>query len=81
MFVLGLVSISEADQLKICSRVATLEQELGSAKDKAALLTRENRDLQEELSEIYRLKVLSSLKQECDVFLRIKSFVTYFALK
>lgn len=73
MFVLGLLSISEADQLKICSRVATLEQELGSAKDKAALLTRENRDLQEELSELYRLKVLSSVKQERDFFCTSKA--------
>ena len=81
MFVLGLLSISEADQLKICSRVATLEQELGSAKDKAALLTRENRDLQEELSELYRLKVLSSVKQERDFFCASKAFVIYFDLK
>jgi hypothetical protein len=38
-------------------RAASLEQELDSCKEKTTLLTRENHNLQEELSEAYRLKV------------------------
>jgi regulator of replication initiation timing len=44
------------DQLKSWSRAAGLEQELETSKQKVALLTRENQNLQEELSEAYRLK-------------------------
>jgi uncharacterized protein (UPF0335 family) len=39
-------------------RAAGLEQELETSKQKVALLTRENQNLQEELSEAYRLKVI-----------------------
>lgn len=46
------------DQLKSWSRAAGLEQELETSKQKVALLTRENQNLQEELSEAYRLKVI-----------------------
>lgn len=43
---------------KSWSRAAGLEQELETSKQKVALLTRENQNLQEELSEAYRLKVI-----------------------
>lgn len=38
-----------------------MEQELESSKEKVVLLSRENHNLQEELSEAYRLKVFSNL--------------------
>jgi len=48
--------MSERVAMAFC-RAASLEQELDSCKEKTLLLTRENHNLQEELSEAYRLKV------------------------
>ena len=60
-----------------------MEQELESSKEKVALLSRENHNLQEELSEAYRLKVFSNLLPYQSVLILLQgrwAFLGYFLL-
>lgn len=52
----GVASSADVGTRMQARRAASLEQELDSCKEKTTLLTRENHNLQEELSEAYRLK-------------------------
>lgn len=49
-----------------------MEQELESSKEKVVLLSRENHNLQEELSEAYRLKVFSNLLPHQSVLILVQ---------
>ena len=49
-----------------------MEQDLESSKEKVVLLSRENHNLQEELSEAYRLKVFSNLLPDQSVLILLQ---------